>query len=98
MPVYRDLWENIRKDMPKKGRGAGGELDPLKLPTRLQTALEALYGHYEKTFKLWEQSGIKVELSLESKSTAHPSRSFIGISTAGGIAFVIYHSLRSNPR
>ena len=60
MPMYRDLWANIRKDMPKKGRGKGGELDPLKLPTRLQTALQALYGHYEKTFKLWEKEGIKV--------------------------------------
>jgi type III restriction enzyme len=60
MPMFRDLWENIRKDMPKKGRGQGEELDPLKLPIRLQTALEALYGHYEKTFKLWEDKGIKV--------------------------------------
>jgi type III restriction enzyme len=60
MPMFRDLWENIRKDMPKKGRRKGEELDPLKLPTRLQTALEALYGHYEKTFKLWEEKGIKV--------------------------------------
>jgi type III restriction enzyme len=42
MPIYRNLWEHIRKDMPKKGRGAGGELDPLKLPTRLQTALQGL--------------------------------------------------------
>jgi type III restriction enzyme len=60
MPMFRNLWENIRKDMPKKGRGKAGELDPLKIPTRLQTALEALYGHYEKTFNLWQQSGIKV--------------------------------------
>jgi type III restriction enzyme len=60
MPVYRNLWENIRKDMPKKGRGQGEELDPLKLPTRLQTALQALYGHYAKTFKLWQEKGIKV--------------------------------------
>ncbi|MGP0088759.1 MAG: BPTD_3080 family restriction endonuclease [Xanthobacteraceae bacterium] len=60
MPMFRDLWENIRKDMPKKGRGQGEELDPLKLPTRLQTALEALYGHYEKTFKIWAERGIKV--------------------------------------
>ena len=60
MPMYRNLWENIRKDMPKKGRGSGGELDPLKVPSRLQTALQALYGHYEKTFKLWEENGIKV--------------------------------------
>ncbi len=60
MPMFRNLWEYIRKDMPKKGRGQGEELDPLKLPTRLQTALEALYGHYEKTFKLWEEKKIKV--------------------------------------
>lgn len=57
MPVFRNLWENIRKDMPKKGRGSNQELDPLKLPTRLQTALQALYGHYEKTFKLWQDAG-----------------------------------------
>jgi type III restriction enzyme len=60
MPMYRDLWENIRKDMPKKGRGQGEELDPLKLPTRLQTAIEALYGHYEKTSRLWEEKKLKV--------------------------------------
>jgi type III restriction enzyme len=58
MPMFRNLWENIRKDMPKKGRGQGEELDPLKLPTRLQTALQALYGHYEKTFKMWQDAGI----------------------------------------
>jgi len=60
LPVFRNLWENIRKDMPKKGRGQGGDLDPLKLPTRLQTALQALYGHYEKTFSLWNEKGKKV--------------------------------------
>src|SRR5436309_5016764 len=60
MPVYRNLWENIRKDMPKTGRSKSEELDPLKLPTRLQTALQALYGHYEKTFNLWADKGIKV--------------------------------------
>jgi type III restriction enzyme len=60
MPMFRNLWENIRKDMPKKGRGKAAMLDPLALPTRLQTALQALYGHYEKTFKLWEDFKIKV--------------------------------------
>ncbi len=60
MPMYRNLWENIRRDMPKKGRGKAGALDPLALPTRLQTALQALYGHYEKTFHLWEEAGIRV--------------------------------------
>jgi len=58
MPMFRHLWENIRADMPKKGRGKGEQLDPLKLPTRLQTALQALYGHYDKTFELWRQKGL----------------------------------------
>ncbi len=60
MPMFRNLWENIRKDMPKKGRGKSEDLDPLRLPTRLQTALLALYGHYEQTFKLWQDAGVKV--------------------------------------
>ena len=60
MPVYRNLWEHVRKDMPKKGKSTAGELDPEKLPTKLKTALEALYGHYEKTFGLWRERGISV--------------------------------------
>ena len=61
MPRLRNLWEHIGKHMPKKGRGkAGGGLDPLKIPPLLQTGLEALYGHYEKTFDLWAASGISV--------------------------------------
>jgi type III restriction enzyme len=46
--------------MPKKGRGNAGELDPHSLPTPLLTALEALYGHYEKTFALWDKANIRV--------------------------------------
>jgi type III restriction enzyme len=60
VPVFRNLWEHIRKDMPKKGRGKVKDLDPLSLPTRLKTALEALYGHYAKTFELWQEEGIDV--------------------------------------
>ena len=60
MPVYRNLWENIRKDMPKKGRGKATNLDPLALPARLQTALQALYGHYEKTYNLWLEKEVPV--------------------------------------
>lgn len=60
MPMFRNLWEHIRAKMPKKGRGKGEALNPLDLPTQLQTALEALYGHYEKTFELWAREGISV--------------------------------------
>ena len=38
--------------------GKAANLDPLSLPVELQTALEALYGHYAQTFDLWQQSGI----------------------------------------
>jgi type III restriction enzyme len=60
MPMFRNLWEHIRARMPKKGRGKAGSLDPLDLPTQLQTALEALYGHYEKTYALWAERKVPV--------------------------------------
>lgn len=60
MPKFRNLWEHIRARMPKKGRGKAKTLDPLSLPVELQTALQALYGHYEKTFQLWEEKNIEV--------------------------------------
>lgn len=60
MPMFRNLWDHIGKKMPKKGRGKGDALDPMDLPVQLQTALQALYGHYEKTFELWDEAGIKV--------------------------------------
>lgn len=60
MPRFRNLWEHIRTKMPKKGRGKAQDIDPLKLPLDLINAMEALYGHYKKTFELWQSSGIKV--------------------------------------
>ena len=60
MPKFRNLWEHIRGDMPKKGRGKASHLDPLSLPVELQTALEALYGHYEKTFEMMREAGLSV--------------------------------------
>jgi type III restriction enzyme len=60
MPRFRELWKHIGPKMPKKGRGKAKVLDPLSIPVELQTALEALYGHYAKTFNLWQKGGIKV--------------------------------------
>lgn len=60
LPMFRNLWAHIGKKMPKKGRGKGKALDPLSIPVELQTALQALYGHYEQTHQLWQQAGIKV--------------------------------------
>ena len=57
MPKFRNLWDHIGKEMPKKGRGKAAALDPLSIPAQLQTALEALYGHYAKTFDQWQRGG-----------------------------------------
>jgi type III restriction enzyme len=57
-PLYRKLWDAIGKKMPKKTKGA--KPDPQSLPIPLKTAIDALYGHYEKTFKLWESEGVGI--------------------------------------
>ena len=64
MPKLRELWDNLKKSpgpkLPKAGRRKVKNLDPLSLPTLLQTALQALYGHYEKVYEAWAQEGIDV--------------------------------------
>ncbi len=58
VPKFRNLWDHIGKRMPKAGRGKAGAADPLDLPNELQTALDALYGHYEKVDAAWREAGI----------------------------------------
>src|SRR5665213_1955054 len=60
VPRFRELWKQISAKMPRRGRGKAGILDPLGLPTLLQTALDALYGHYAQTFDLWQERGVAV--------------------------------------
>jgi len=62
MPKFRELWKYISSKMPKKGRAKVGdqEYDPLAIPRLLQSALEALYGHYKKTYESWQAEGIRV--------------------------------------
>ncbi|MCY4293018.1 MAG: DEAD/DEAH box helicase family protein [Roseovarius sp.] len=59
-PTFRNLWRHIGKEMPKKGWSKSAGLDPLQIPVMLQTALEALYGHYEKTFEAWQKAHIEI--------------------------------------
>ena len=56
IPVFRELWKHVGSRMPKKNRTNGGVLDPANLPVEVCTALDQLYGHYEKTFKEWEEA------------------------------------------
>ncbi len=58
-PLYRNLWKAIGKKMPKKQKGEK-KPDPLKLPIALQTAIDALYGHYVKTYREWEKAEVGI--------------------------------------
>ena len=60
MPTFRNLWQHIGTRMPRKGRAKSAVLDPLSIPVQLKTALDALYGHYEKVFAQWREAGIEV--------------------------------------
>ncbi len=70
-PLYRNLWKAIGKKMPKKAKGTPP--DPQKLPIELKSAIDALYGHYEKTFRLWkaEQVGIPPVFIVVCNNTAN---------------------------
>lgn len=52
VPEFRNLWLHVRDDLPKKGLKTGGKdyLSSNTLPTKLQEAMESLYGNYEKKY------------------------------------------------
>ncbi|MDD5025900.1 MAG: DEAD/DEAH box helicase family protein [Candidatus Peribacteraceae bacterium] len=55
-PEFRNLWLHVRDNLPKKGLKTGNyDLSVLILPTKLQEALESLYGNYEKYHREYEK-------------------------------------------
>ena len=59
MPKLRVLWNHVGREMPRRPQ-QNTTLDSLRIPTLLDTALSALYGHYEKTFEAWQNANINV--------------------------------------
>lgn len=50
--VYRNLWDEISQDLPKRAaRAARTRAEEPSLPPKLETALFSLYANYEKTFR-----------------------------------------------
>lgn len=52
VPEFRNLWLHVSDELPKKGLKTGGKdyLSANVLPTKLQEALESLYGNYEQKY------------------------------------------------
>ncbi len=62
IPEFRNLWVHVSDKLPKKGLKAGGKdyVSDTVLPTKLQEALESLYGNYEaKYFKRYSEERAK---------------------------------------
>ena len=55
-PTYRDLWINIRDDLPKKNRRLAKLDGAPQLPAKLEGAIRSLYQHYEKDYQRWAQN------------------------------------------
>ena len=54
LPTYRDLWQRIRDELPKKRpKDDAGAVAP-NPPVELEAALKSLYSNYTKAFAKWE--------------------------------------------
>ena len=59
-PVFRELWKHVAGELPRTGRRRASTVqDPRGLPSPLISALEALYGSYERAYKDWKEAGIE---------------------------------------
>ena len=71
MPKFRNLWDHIRKDMPKKGRGKSSNLDPLQIPVTLQTALGSPLRPLRKDFQALAGRGHRSPTLLHCRLQQH---------------------------
>ncbi|MCH9715996.1 MAG: DEAD/DEAH box helicase family protein, partial [Gammaproteobacteria bacterium] len=60
LPIYRNLYQHIRKNLPKSGRGKQAHMNPEDLPSQLRGALEALYSHYKIVHEAWQKAGLDI--------------------------------------
>ena len=55
-PVYRNLWVNIRDELPRRGRRTGTITGQPRLPVPLEGALRTLYSNYKDRYERWQKS------------------------------------------
>jgi type III restriction enzyme len=56
--TYRELWGEIRDQLPRWGRKDAGSAGAPAPPARLEGALRSLYRNYEKAFQRWRRSDL----------------------------------------
>lgn len=50
MPVLRNLYDHVKKDLPKKGKSKEDLIGPPQLPPIIKQALDQFYSHYRQDF------------------------------------------------
>lgn len=82
-PTYRDLWQNIRDQLPKKGRKTDAVEGEPKLPAALEGALQSLYNNYEKYYARWQENA-------DSRENGHTPPVFIVVCNNTNVSKLIY--------
>ena len=60
LPIYRNIYQHIKKELPKKRLSRQNRLDPATdMPSQLEGALTALYGNYRATYSAWLDKGLE---------------------------------------
>lgn len=60
LPIYRNIYAHVSRDLPRQSRATQANMDPQELPAILQAALMALYGNYKRRSEAWEKAGVEI--------------------------------------
>jgi type III restriction enzyme len=83
LPAYRQLWEKIRVDLPRKRSGADSEdREPIP-PVELEGAIESLYQNYKKYHEAWETNA-------DARAKGHTAPVFIVVCNNTGVSKMVY--------
>ncbi len=85
VPTYRELWLNIRRQLPKRGRKSDELSGDLPLPKALEGALESLYGNYRKHYELWQSA-----LEAKVAGAQHTPPVFIVVCSNTSVSKLVY--------
>ncbi|MGG1574528.1 BPTD_3080 family restriction endonuclease [Fictibacillus sp. NRS-1165] len=81
--TYRNLWINIKDDLPRKGRKQNIISGEPKLPVKLEAALLSLYGNYKQYYDEWQKS-------LENDSSTFSPPAFIVVCNNTTVSKLVY--------
>jgi type III restriction enzyme len=83
LPTFRNLWQHVAADLPKKAKADGGILGEPVLPKELQAALHTLYDHYAAKYQAWEKAA-------DGKAEGNPPPVFIVVCNNTNVSKMVF--------